>query len=139
VVGVEIDLGALAIARANADRLGPDLEPAAAPAWLRADATRPPVTGRWTVVSNPPFGAQRGNEHADRAFLAAAADLADVSYTVHNAGSRAFVASFAADNGGRVTAGFAVELDLPRQFAFHTAERATVDAEAYRIEWDGRS
>jgi putative methylase len=141
VVGVELDPGALAVAGANTDRLysGPEPHPASAsaPAWVRGDATRPPVTGRWTVLSNPPFGAQRGNEHADRAFLAAAADLADVSYTVHNAGSREFVASFAADNGGRVTAGFAVELALPRQFAFHTAEKATVDAEAYRIEWNG--
>lgn len=133
VVGVEVDPGALAVARSNTARL--NLDPPVSLAWVRGDANRPPVTGRWTVLANPPFGAQRGNEHADRAFLAAAARLADVSYTVHNAGSRTFVASFAADNGGRVTAGFAVELDLTRQFAFHTAERATVDAEAYRIEW----
>jgi len=131
VVGVEADPAALAVARANTDRVSPPVEPS----WVLGDATRPPVAGRWTVLANPPFGAQRGNEHADRAFLAAASEVATVSYTLHNAGSREFVESFAADNGGRVTDAFAVELDLPRQFGFHSAERATVDAEAYRVEW----
>ncbi len=131
VVGVEADPSALAVARANTDRMAPPIEPA----WVLGDATRPPVAGRWTVLANPPFGAQRGNEHADRAFLAAASEVASVSYTLHNTGSREFVESFAADNGGTVTAAFAVELEVQRQFGFHTAERATIEGEAFRIEW----
>lgn len=43
--------------------------------------------------------------------------------------------SFADDHGGTVTHAFAVDLDLPRQFDFHTTHRQTIDAEAYRIEW----
>jgi putative methylase len=84
---------------------------------------------------NPPFGAQSGNEHADRRFLRTAAEIAGVSYSLHNEGSREFVESFAADNGGEVTHAFAAEFDLPGQFEFHDQDSRTITAELYRIEW----
>jgi putative methylase len=136
VVGVEIDPAPLATARKNERRVGAraDIE------WVRADATDAPlcIDSREgvTVLMNPPFGAQRGNEHADRAFLATAARLASVSYSVHNEGSREFVEAFAADEGGEVTHAFGAELDLPRQFDFHEADREAIDVEVYRIDWD---
>jgi putative methylase len=133
VVGLDVDPGPLGIARENERRVGSRTDVA----WLRADATRAPLSlTDATVVMNPPFGAQDGNEHADRAFLQTVADIAAVSYSIHNAGSRAFVESFAADNGGEVTHAFAVELDVDHQFSFHDSERATIDAEAFRIVWD---
>lgn len=133
VVGVDIDPDPLSTARDNESRVGT----AADISWLRADATDAPLDtdGETTVVMNPPFGAQDGNEHADRAFLATAARVGDVSYSVHNAGSQEFVASFAADNGGTVTRSFRAELDLPRQFEFHSDDSRTVETELFRIEW----
>ena len=86
-------------------------------------------------MMNPPFGAQQSMTHADRGFLAAAADIAAVSYSFHNAGSRAFVESFAADHGGTVTDAMAAEFDLAHQFSFHDAASVTVDAELFRITW----
>ncbi|MFB6281505.1 MAG: METTL5 family protein [Haloferacaceae archaeon] len=134
VVGIEIDRGPLGTARDNRARVGTTTEIH----WVQADATRPPLSpaGPTTVVMNPPFGAQAGNEHADRGFLAAAADLADVSYSIHNAGSREFVEAFAADNGGEVTHAFAAALELDRQFDFHEADSREIDAEVFRIAWD---
>ena len=133
VVGVDIDRAVLTTAAENRRRVGTKTPVG----WVCADATDAPVrpSGPTTVVMNPPFGAQDGNEHADRAFLATAARLADVSYSVHNAGSSEFVESFAADNTGSVTHAFRAELDIDRQFAFHDADTETVDAEVYRIEW----
>jgi putative methylase len=138
VVGLEIDPDALATARENRARI----DPAAPVAWVRADATRPPlaaVPAATTVVTNPPFGAQDGNAGADRAFLATAADLAAVSYSVHNEGSRSFVEAFAADEGGRVTEAYAATLSVERQFEFHGRDRAELPVEIYRIEWIDRS
>ena len=133
VVGVDIDPDPLATARANERRVAAatDVE------WVRADATDVPLApdGPTTVVMNPPFGAQSGNEHADRAFLATAAETSDASYSIHNAGSEEFVDSFAADNGGTVTHAFAAELDLPHQFGFHESESQVVDIEVFRIDW----
>jgi len=133
VLGVEIDPDALATARENERRVAAR----ATVGWLRADATRPPLRpdGPTTVVMNPPFGARAGNDHADRAFLAAAADLADVSYSVHNEGSEAFVESFADDGGGEVTHAFRGSLSVDRQFEFHEADRAELPVEIYRIAW----
>ncbi|MFB6179291.1 MAG: METTL5 family protein [Halorientalis sp.] len=133
VVGLDIDPAPLATARANERKVA-----AATPVeWLRADATRAPLCpdGPTTVIMNPPFGAQSGNEHADREFLATAADSADVSYSIHNAGSETFVESFAGDNGGEVTHAFGAEFELPHQYDHHTQARRTIDAEVFRIEW----
>jgi len=131
VLAVELDAGALRVARENEAGVDPETRVD----WLRADATRPPVAAVDTVVMNPPFGAQRGNEHADRAFLAAAADVAGVSYSIHNAGSREFVESFAGDRGGEVTHAFAAEFPVDAQFDFHTSDREVLDVEVFRIEW----
>ena len=134
VVGVERDGDALAVARRNASRV----EPAAAVDWIRGDSTRAPLCpdSAVTVVMNPPFGAQRGRRQADRAFLATAAELAAVSYSIHNADSHEFVEAFAADAGGTVTHAFAAELDLDRQFPFHEEETRAIDVEVFRVEWE---
>lgn len=132
VVGLERDRAAVETARENERNLTPPV----AVDWIMADATRPPLSlDDATVVMNPPFGAQRGRRHADRAFLAAAADLAAVSYSIHNADSRAFVESFAADNSGTVTHAFEATFELERQFPFHDRDRAELTVEVYRIEW----
>lgn len=130
-VGLEIDPDAIATATANAVDAGVAVE------FVLGDVTRHPlcVDRDVTVVMNPPFGAQRGRRGADRPFLLAAAELATVSYSVHNAESRAFVEAFAEDHGGHLTHAFGLELDLPAQFDFHEEAVAAIEAEAYRIEW----
>lgn len=133
VIGVEIDAAALGTARSNERRIAPP-EPVH---WVRGDATRAPLRrmADTTVLMNPPFGAQRGNVHADRAFLETAARIADVSYSLHNAGSRSFVDAFADEHGGVIADGMSVTFDLAYQFSFHEETETTVDAELYRIEW----
>jgi len=133
VVGVDIDADALATARTNRARVAA----ATSVAWVRGDATTPPLCpdGPTTVLMNPPFGAQSGNEHADRSFLQSASDLADVSYSVHNEGSQSFVESFVADTGGTVTHAFRASMELSHQFDFHDAASETVETEVFRIRW----
>lgn len=133
VVGLDLDPAPLSTALANERRVAST----ATVEWIRGDATQAPLCppDPVTVVMNPPFGAQIGNEHADRAFLETTARIASVSYSIHNAGSEDFVESFAADNGGTVTHAFAVELDVPHQFEFHDSASQVIDAEAFRIEW----
>ncbi|MBV0923108.1 METTL5 family protein [Halomicroarcula limicola] len=134
VVGLDIDPAPLSTARTNERKVGSTTSVS----WVRADATRAPLCPpeETTVVMNPPFGAQSGNEHADRGFLETAAEVSEVSYSIHNEGSREFVESFAADNGGEVTHAFEAEFDLPRQFDFHERDSQVITAEVYRIAWD---
>ncbi|USZ68441.1 METTL5 family protein [Halorussus salilacus] len=138
VLALDRDPDALGVARENERRIAPESEAATETEveWLLADATRHPICASdATVLMNPPFGAQRGNEHADRAFLATAAEVGSVSYSVHNAGSREFVEAFAADEGGEVTHAFRAELALDRQFDHQTSEREVIDAEVFRVVW----
>ncbi|WP_256403370.1 METTL5 family protein [Halorubrum salinum] len=133
VIGVELDRAALTTATENDRRVA-----ASAPVhWIQADATRLPlaIPDPVTVVMNPPFGAQDGNRNADRGFLLTASRVADVSYSVHNAGSREFVEAFAADEGGEVTHAFAADFAIDAQFDHHTEASREIDAEVYRIEW----
>lgn len=135
VVGVDIDPSPLGTARDNERKVASTTSVS----WVRADATDLPLApdpSATTVVMNPPFGAQSGNEHADRQFLETAADIASVTYSIHNAGSQEFVEAFAADNGGDVTDSYRTEFELPRQFEFHDEDKRIVDAEVYRIEWE---
>jgi len=133
VVGLDVDPAPLSTAQENERRVGAMTEVA----WVRGDATTAPFAAdsRATVLMNPPFGAQSGNEGADRTFLETAADIAAVSYSVHNAGSESFVESFVDDNDGTVTDAFAAEFDLPRQFDHHTTASESIDTEVFRIEW----
>ena len=133
VLALDRDPAALGQARANEDRVAPSVPVS----WLLADATRHPLcVSDATALMNPPFGAQRGNAHADRAFLETAAEVAAVSYSIHNAGSKEFVEAFASDVGGDVTHAFRTELALSRQYDHQTSEREVIDAEAFRIEWE---
>ncbi len=133
VIGIELDGEPLRTAQANRKRVGTTTEIH----WLQGDATRPPLNldEPTTVVMNPPFGAQNGQEGADRGFLETAAAISDVSYSVHNTGSKEFIEAFAADNAGEVTHAFAADFELERQFDHHEKDKTEIDTEVYRIEW----
>ena len=134
VVGIDLDPSPLSIAQANERKVAS----ATSVSWVRGDATQAPLrpsAGDVTVVMNPPFGAQSGNEHADRGFLETAVEVSDVSYSIHNADSQSFVESFAADNDGEVTHAYETVVDLPHQFDFHGEESREITVEVYRIEW----
>jgi putative methylase len=133
VVGLDIDAAPLATARQNQRRVASS----SAVSWVRGDATQVPLCPTWetTVIMNPPFGAQQGNEHADRAFLSTTATIADVSYSIHNADSVDFVEAFADDEGGDVTHAFEAEFELPRAYDHHDSDREHIDVEVFRIEW----
>ncbi|WP_266077688.1 METTL5 family protein [Haladaptatus caseinilyticus] len=152
VVGLDRDGTAIEQARENESHVAPETPIE----WVVGDATRAPLCRKnlraksvdsaesteltesassVTVLMNPPFGAQTGNQHADRAFLETTSAIADVSYSIHNEGSLDFVEAFAEDAAADVTHAFRAELPLSRQFEFQREERKVIDVEVFRIEW----
>lgn len=132
VVGIDVDKDALLSAVANERRITPPV----AIEWVEADVASPGIcVSGTTVLSNPPFGAQRGSRHADRTFLETIAEIARVSYTVHNRGSENFIRSFAHDRDARVTHAFEAEIPLEHRFSFHREHQRDLPVEVYRIEW----
>lgn len=124
VVAVELDPTALGVAQREAARLRTTAE------WVEADVST------WqgeadTVIMNPPFGAQQ--RHADRAFLDTAMRTAPVVYSLHNAATRTFVESYAAQREFRTTHAWRMAFTLSHQFRHHERASKVVDVVALRL------
>jgi putative methylase len=125
VVGADVDVEALSVARESAARLGVDVQ------LVEADVVALPRLRADTVIMNPPFGAQKPG--ADRPFLDAAFDIAPVVYSLHNADTRAFVERYATERGFSRTHAWAMRFALPQQYR-HQA-RASVDVDVVALRW----
>ncbi len=128
VSGVEADVGAIAVAEANADRLGVTVE------WVEGDVgDLSAVIGDrvWdTVVMNPPFGAQV--RHADRPFVDAALARGRTVYGIFNAGTLPFLKRYIAERG-EVLETVSARLMLPRSMSHHRKETVEIPVECVRI------
>jgi putative methylase len=73
-----------------------------------------------TVIMNPPFGAQKQNLHADRAFLDKAIELSSVIYSLHLEHTIDYIQKYLRSRGneGRILQTY--QFPLSAQFNFHT-------------------
>jgi len=123
--GVDVDPGAVATARSNADMLGLEVEVS------EGDVSS--LSGTFdTVLMNPPFGAQ--TRHADRAFIEKALSLAPVSYSLHNDGSQEFVGGMVGALGGRSEPIKRYKFEIPYAFEFHRKASETISVVLLRLE-----
>lgn len=123
VIGFDDDRDALEIARANAQKLGTDVE------FVCSSINE--VNGKaHAVVMNPPFGAQV--KGSDRPFLRKALELSSVVYSIHNAGSAEFIKKFISPSV--ITEHILIDFPIKRTFRFHTREVQVIKAEIFRIE-----
>lgn len=129
VTGFDIDEGALAVAQENARLL--DAEVTFLSADLREVGCREQVGTCDTVVMNPPFGAQKA--HADRPFIDCALSIADVTYSIFNAGSIPFVEAYTAQTA-EITEKIGGAFPIKRTFAFHTKDVQEIEVEILRLK-----
>lgn len=123
VVGIDSDLQAIEVARANSERIGVAVE------FKGCDVREVERKGD-TVVMNPPFGAQRENRHADRIFLEKAFEIAHVVYAILNAGSEPFLRAFLPQ---AVIVRFPVAFPLKRRFWFHKKDKKVMVVDIYKM------
>ena len=123
VLGFDSDGVAIKIARKNARGVGVSVK------FVESEVKK--ISGKAdAVIMNPPFGAQ--HRHADRAFLKKAFELADVVYSIHNAGSREFIKKFISPCV--ITHCIPVPFVLKRTFHFHKKDMVVRRVELYRME-----
>ncbi|WP_440953340.1 METTL5 family protein [Methanococcoides sp. FTZ1] len=122
VVGFDSDPAALEIARENAEKLGVEVE-------FECKDIRQVRGHAHTVVMNPPFGAQV--KGSDRPFLKTAMKVADVTYSIHNSGSLAFVKKFI--EPAVITEWYNTGFPIKRTFKFHKKDVERIEVEIYRI------
>jgi putative methylase len=123
-IGVDIDMQALKVARANAARMGVEVD------FVRSDISSIILRGIDTVVMNPPFGAQKASI-GDRAFLSKATEMASTVYSLHNQGSEGFIRRFV--EPCTVEEIYRIPFPLKRCFEFHSKDVKTIEVELYRI------
>jgi len=132
VVGIDIDPTAIKTAAQNAVETGLCDKVQ----WINGDLST--IERRFdTVIENPPFGVQ--TREADRAFLVKALECADSVYSLHNhpevderlisllksrqsfiqVQPSPFLERFVANQGGTVTAVYAMLMTIPKMFEFH--------------------
>ncbi len=117
VIGLDKDLAALAQAKANAVRLGVDVE-------FRQGEVSELAEVADTVIMNPPFGAQR--KGADRPFLITAMKCAPVIYSLHLSQTEEFIQRFAALSAFTATALKRYKFEIPYMFEFHSKAKKDV-------------
>ncbi|MDI6888990.1 MAG: METTL5 family protein [Methanocellales archaeon] len=129
VIGVDSDLGALRIARANAKNLGVDVE------FICCDvmdfAIHEHRSINPTVIMNPPFGAQI--KGSDRPFLRKALEIGKTIYSLHNVGSMEFVSKYIQPYA-IITDCAKMGFPMKRTFEFHKKDIEMVNVELYRLE-----
>jgi putative methylase len=122
VVGWDLSWDALRIAKKNASKLGVEID------LICCDVDD--VSGKADcVLMNPPFGAQQRG--ADRPFLKKAIEIAQVVYSIHNAGSYDFVKKFISPS--HITHCLSIKWKLGRTYWFHRKNKVERRVELYRI------
>lgn len=128
VWGIDNDPRALGLARQNAQAQGVELR------LMEGDVSEF-VQKVDTVIMNPPFGSQ--TRHADRPFLEKAKEVADVSYSLHNAVTQDFLLQMISSVGGQAKVLKRYKFEIPHTFAFHKKAKRDVEVLLLRIQTHG--
>jgi putative methylase len=73
-----------------------------------------------TILTNPPFGAQKPNQHADRKFLEIAYEFAPIIYSIHLSKTIPFIIKLITALNGTVTQKKMYKFPIKHQFSFHS-------------------
>lgn len=99
---------------------------------------RPEAGAYDAVVMNPPFGAQKNNKHADRAFIARAAEAVRPQGTVWflaQVRTEGFLAQQAKALGAAIERVATWPYPLEATMTHHREAARTVEVGAYRLSW----
>jgi putative methylase len=128
VVGVDLDLNAIKIAKINAKtaKVEDKIQ------WIVSDISS--IIGKFDVVlQNPPFGVKKRG--ADILFLKKALEIGKVIYTLHKSSeeNRKFIKNKVLNEKGVISAIFQMNLTIPRLFNFHHKRKHTIKVDLYRV------
>ncbi len=128
IVGVDIDIDSLKVARKNAVSAGAEKI-----GWICADVSELELPEVDTVVQNPPFGVQKRG--ADMVFLDKALQLGREVYSIHKGveKNRDFISGQIKELGGTTTHRKEMEFHIPAQFKYHTRDVYRFKIDIYRI------
>ena len=88
-----------------------------------------------TVLMNPPFGAQKSNQKADRKFIEKGFEIADIIYSIHLATekTRQFLTRKIPQLGGVIMQRSTLSLMLQHTYDHQQKKRKKIQTDVYRI------
>jgi putative methylase len=86
-----------------------------------------------TVLMNPPFGAQKGNQNADRKFIEKAFQISNVIYSLHLKKTIPFLDKMITSMNGVITDQKEYRFPIKAMFEFHEKQVATYQVSLLRI------
>jgi putative methylase len=113
VIGIDIDKESIALAQDYAKKTNLDID-------YRVQSIDGVHTRCDTVIMNPPFGAQKSNQKADRRFIEKAFELANIVYSLHLKKTIPFIGKLVSSLGGDITYQKDYVFPIKWMFEFHT-------------------
>ena len=126
VIGIDIDEGAVKTARRYAKKNNLEIT------FLVQDVRDLEIKCD-TVIMNPPFGAQKSNQKADRKFIETGSEIASIVYSIHLAKTIPFIIKLISSLGGTINYSKDYVFPIKWMYEFHEKKIVNYDVTLLRI------
>lgn len=126
VVGIDIDEGSIEIAKSYSEKINEDIE------FITKDVKDVDIKCD-TVITNPPFGAQKNNRWADRAFIEKGFEISKVIYSLHLSKTIPFIEKLVSSLNGEISYKKNYLFPIKHTYFFHTKEKSNINITLLRI------
>lgn len=130
IIGIDVDENIIKIAGAYAEKHNLDIE------FIAKDVSDIEIKCD-TVLMNPPFGAQKSNQKADRRFIEKGFEIAEIIYTLHLTKTIPFLEKMINSLNGKISCQKNYVFPIKRAFDFHNKEVMKYEVTLLRIDTRG--
>ena len=127
VTGIDADKDVIAIAKEYAKKNNLEIE-------FMVNDVKNVQTKCNTVIMNPPFGAQKSNQKADRKFIEKGFEISKILYSIHLKKTIPFLEKMISSLGGSITYRKDYVFPIRWTFEFHDKKVVYYDVTLLRIE-----
>jgi putative methylase len=127
VTGIDADKDVITIAKEYAKKNNLEIE-------FKVDDVKNVQTKCNTIIMNPPFGAQKSNQKADRDFIEKGFEISKILYSIHLKKTIPFLEKMISSLGGSITYRKDYIFPIRWTFKFHDKKVVNYDVTLLRIE-----
>ena len=126
VIGIDVDNKCIEIAKGFAEKNKEDIE------FITKDVKDVDIKCD-TVITNPPFGAQKSNRWADRAFIEKGFEISKVIYSLHLSKTIPFIEKLVLSLNGEIDYRKTYLFPIKHTYFFHKKKNENIDITLLRI------
>ncbi len=127
IIGFDVDKESIQLAKKHAEQNNLEIE-------FKVKNVKDVKTKCDVVLMNPPFGAQKSNQKADRRFIEKGFEIAEIIYSIHLTKTITFLEKMVSSLGGTITHQKKYSFPIKWQFEFHKKEVIEYNVTLLRIK-----